>query len=190
MKLRAALEYEKVRSNDDGLNRIILHKDGKFYHAYEWSAWLIKTIVCTEEIQQERGDAKLLQVFRYKTKDTEYIMLGFPVDVIGKFIPNYTNCEPIKDSNDLSIEIELPEESNYEEMLEEFDSWKQTCEEKLTKKNLSNAGIKHDTRSADLSRSGLFGIITKILAYPLERATQVQNIEFIGNLKSEASALL
>ena len=190
MKLRAALEYEKVRSNDDGLNKIVLHKDGKFFHAYEWSAWLIKTIVCTEEIQKERGDAKLLQVFRYKTKDSEYIMLGFPVDVIGKFIPSYVSCEPIKDSNDLVIEIELPYEADYDAMLSCFEEWKKGCEEKLTKKSQSNESIKHDTQSANLARSGLFGIITSVLAYPLESATPVQNIEFIGNLKKQAAALL
>lgn len=190
MKLRAALEYEKVRSNDDGLNKIVLHKDGKFYHAYEWSAWLIKMFVCTEEMQKERGDAKLLQVFRYKTKDNEYVMLGFPVEVVGKFIPEYTSCEPIKDSNDIVVYIELPFDGDYESMSADFESWKSVCEEKLTKKNLSNNSIKHDTYSASLARSGLFGIVTEILSYPLEQATSVQNIEFISNLKKMSSALL
>ena len=50
MKLVPALEYEKLR-DDANLNKIILHKDGKFYHIYEWSAWLVKTVVCTEEYQ-------------------------------------------------------------------------------------------------------------------------------------------
>ena len=190
MKLRAALEYEKVRSNDDGLNKVVLHKDGKFYHAYEWGAWLIKTIVCTEEIQKERGDAKLLQVFRYKTKDNEYVMLGFPVDVIGKFIPSYVSCEPIKDSNDLVIGIELPDDYDYDAMLAAFEEWKRGCEEKMTKKSQSNESIKHDTSSANLARNGLFGILANVLAYPLECATPVQNIEFISSLKKQAAALL
>ena len=67
MKLVPALEYEKLR-DDANLNKIILHKDGKFYHIYEWSAWLVKTVVCTEEYQSQRGDAKILAANRYNSK--------------------------------------------------------------------------------------------------------------------------
>lgn len=42
MKITPALEYEKLRQDADSQNKIILHKDGKFYHVYEWSAWLLK----------------------------------------------------------------------------------------------------------------------------------------------------
>ena len=60
MKLSAALEYENIRRNPADWNKIYLNHDGKFFHAYEWSAWLIKAVVCTEEYQQQRGDAKML----------------------------------------------------------------------------------------------------------------------------------
>lgn len=66
MKLSAALEYEKLREAVSSWNKVILHRDGKFYHAYDWSAWLIKQYVCTEEFQQQRGDEKLLQVNRFR----------------------------------------------------------------------------------------------------------------------------
>lgn len=41
MRLTPALEYEKLRQDADSLNKIILNKDGKWYHVYEWSAWPI-----------------------------------------------------------------------------------------------------------------------------------------------------
>ena len=44
MKLKAALEYEKLRAEGKDLDKIFLHQDGKFYHAYEWSAWLLSPI--------------------------------------------------------------------------------------------------------------------------------------------------
>ena len=87
MKLSAALEYENIRRNPADWNKIYLNHDGKFFHAYEWSAWLIKTVACTEEFQQQRGDEKLLQVSRYPSKHGEYAMLGFPLDSISKYIP-------------------------------------------------------------------------------------------------------
>ena len=70
MRLNDALENEKNRQEIESWNKIYLHKDGKFFHAYEWSAWLIKAFVCTEEFQKERGDSKMLSAFLYKTKNT------------------------------------------------------------------------------------------------------------------------
>ena len=49
MKLSLALEYERLREDPASWNKIYLNHDGKFFHAYEWSAWLIKTVACTEE---------------------------------------------------------------------------------------------------------------------------------------------
>ena len=63
MRLNDALENEKNRQERESWNKIYLHKDGKFFHAYEWSAWLIKAFVCTEGFQKERGDSKMLSAF-------------------------------------------------------------------------------------------------------------------------------
>ena len=43
MKITPALEYEKIRQDAESWNKVILHREGKFYRAYEWSAWIIKT---------------------------------------------------------------------------------------------------------------------------------------------------
>ena len=63
MRLNDALENEKNRQERESWNKIYLHKDGKLFHAYEWSAWLIKSFVCTEGFQKERGDSKMLSAF-------------------------------------------------------------------------------------------------------------------------------
>ena len=39
MKITPALEYEKIRQDAESWNKVILHREGKFYRAYEWSAW-------------------------------------------------------------------------------------------------------------------------------------------------------
>ena len=54
MKLKEALEYEKNREEKSSWNKIILHQDGKFYHAYEWSAWLIKAFA-EKEVEGQTG---------------------------------------------------------------------------------------------------------------------------------------
>ena len=38
MRINDALENEKNRQESESWNKIYLHKDGKFFHAYEWSA--------------------------------------------------------------------------------------------------------------------------------------------------------
>ena len=97
MRLTPALEFEKLRKDPESWNKIFLHKDGKFFRAYEWSAWLIKTVVCTEEMQKERGDQKMLTAMRYPTKQSEYVIIGFPIDSIGKYIPEYVSMTPVED---------------------------------------------------------------------------------------------
>lgn len=83
MQITPALEYEKHRQDVDSWNKIILHKDGTFYHAYEWSAWLIKTIVCTEKFQKDRGDEKVLSAPRYKTQIHE---VRYGVEFLGGYV--------------------------------------------------------------------------------------------------------
>ena len=42
MQIIAAIEYDRLRKEPENWNKVILHREGKFYRAYEWSAWLIK----------------------------------------------------------------------------------------------------------------------------------------------------
>lgn len=44
MKPSEVIEQERKREDSSTWNKIYLHKDGSFYHAYEWSAWLIKQL--------------------------------------------------------------------------------------------------------------------------------------------------
>lgn len=184
MQITPALEYEKHRQDVDSWNKIILHKDGTFYHAYEWSAWLIKTIVCTEKFQKDRGDEKVLSAPRYKTKNNEYILIGFPVESLSKFIPEYVNVREMEGGDALEIEIDLHLKGTetFEEMEAHFKQWK-----KAQPENKKNGG-KKDTEQP--KRVGMFQIIAEIVAYPMEKRTQEETIEFVSYLKEKASELL
>ena len=191
MKLSAALEYENIRRNQADWNKIYLNHDGKFFHAYEWSAWLIKTVACTEEFQQQRGDAKMLSSMLYTTKNSEYVITGFPLDSIGKYIPQYVSMNPVEDGGgDLIIEIELPQEwegMTQEQMEEAFRDWRgqQPVKEPKGKGTPQN----HAARTAE-SRSGLFSIMSQVLAWPTESKTPMENAAFIADLKAQLIALL
>ena len=191
MRLTPALEYEKLRQDADSLNKIILNKDGKWYHVYEWSAWLLKTVVCTEEMQKERGDAKPLVVSHCNTKTGDYVMAGFPLESVAKYIPQYEELREMEDG-DICISITLPEELSTlspEEMAETYEEWKQAQPLKENRKSVRQV-VSGDTKSAALARSGVFGIISEVLSYPVEQKTPAENIEFISQMKQRIVSLL
>lgn len=191
MKISPALSYEKLRQDAESQNKIILHKDGKFYHVYEWSAWLLKTLVCTEELQKERGDAKMLQVNRFVTKSGEYVLAGFPLESVGKYIPEYDDLQEMEDG-DLCVSITLSDEMQQlttEQLQALFEEWKKAQPIKEGRK--SNAHIhKGDQQAPTLARSGVFSIISEMLSYPVEQKTPAENIEFISQMKQRIAALL
>lgn len=191
MKLIPALEYEKLREDVQSWNKIFVHKEGKFYHAYEWSAWLLKTYVCTEEFQQQRGDSKMLAVNRYKAKEKEYVMLGFPVESVGKYIPSYESLEDMEDNSGIVVSIDIDfDDVPYEQLLTSFDEWKESCPMKENKVKSRKDITNGDGRAAALCKSGIFSIVAQVLSYPVETTTPSQNIEFISKLKQEIASLL
>lgn len=191
MKLIAALEYEKMRSDATSWNKIMLHKDGKFYHIYEWSAWLVKKYVCTEEFQRQRGDKQPLGAYRYKSKESEYAMIGFPLESITKYIGSYSQIEPQEGGDILiSIDLSLQGDETWESLNQEFENWRNNCELK-TKEDKSARKITNSSGAAPtIARSGMFQIMGEILSYPLENSTPSDNIAFLSSLKQKLSALL
>lgn len=186
MRLIQALDNEKLRQEPQNWNKIFLHKDGKFLHAYEWSAWLTKTLVCTEEMQRERGDKNILSAFRYATKGGEYVMIGFPLESLSKYIPDYTDMQPAGD--DIVIEVNIPfDESNasYEGLQQSFEEWKNQCpiKEKKQKQNLSSVC------SGSEGRTGVFAILQRVMSYPVEQKSMQEDTDFLISLKQDITAL-
>ena len=188
MKLIPALDFESQRQGSK-YNEIYVHKDGKFYHIYDWSAWLVKSYVCTEEFQKERGDATYLQAIRYKAKNREYVVIGFPVESLSKYIPDYEDVKKL-DGDDIVISINFTEDMDFEEMKPIFEEWKASCPMHDKKQKGRNEVVNGDGKTSMLARSGLFQIASKVLSYPLESTTPTQNIQFISQLRQEVAALL
>ena len=185
------IEKERLLVQTGHHGDVHLHKEGTFLRAYDWSAWLIKQYVCTEEFQQQRGDEKLLQVSRYPSKHGEYAMLGFPLDSISKYIPAYENARKMEESDDMEITVSIDfGDADHETLSRMYEEWFATCQLK-EKKGKGNAAITHsDGKAPALARSGIFSILAKVLSYPVEAKTPAENIEFISQLRQEVAALL
>lgn len=192
MKLSAALQYEGQREDPQSWNKIYLNKDGKFFHAYQWSAWLLKCVACTEELQRERGDQKMLSAQRTPTRDSEYVMAGFPVDSMGKYVPEYVSLTPVADGGgDVTVEVLLPEPlagMGYEELAAAYQQWYEACPQREQKPKQGRPVA--TAAQMATGRGGMFHILSQVLSYPLEAKTPQENTEFIGELKRQMAALL
>lgn len=191
MNLNEKLEKEKVRNSVDDFSKIFLYKEGKFYHAFEVSAFLIKKYVCTEEFQRGRGDKDIIKSERYNGKNGEYVLVGFPVESLSKFVPAYKSMDSL-DGNNLVITIDINmfgEDATGGALNKAFNDWKASCplHEQAANRNRITQGASPQTM---LARSGLFSIVSEVLGYPLESGTAEQNIEFIRSMKRKVVSLL
>lgn len=191
MKPSEAIEKENQRQDPSTWNKIYLHKDGSFYHAYEWSAWLIKTIICTEEFQKQRNDSVILSAIRYNNKKSlgEYVIVGFPLTSLSKYIPTYKDTD-LTESGDIIVEIEIPDVQNksYNDLYSDFVNWKESCEIKEQKQKEPKP--KSSISIATKYSMGLFSIATQVLSYPLESSSAQDNIDFIATLRKQVANLL
>ena len=130
-----------------------------------------------------------------------FCKVGFPIRSVDKFIPNRTDFTPIDDSH-LTITIELPQptdgsEVTYERLSEAFEKWKESQPIKKPKDKDETtdapkpAATKNTTtQHATIMTSGQSGLISQIMAYPLDQRTPMENIEFISSLKQQIASIL
>ena len=147
--------------------------------------------VCTEAFQHERGDNSLLQVSRYPSKSGEYAMLGFPIDSIAKYIPTYDDARKMEDSDDIELTISIDfGDADHEALMQSYGEWLASLPVKEKKAKSNGATTHSDGKTPAMVRSGVFGILAKVLSYPVESKTPADNIEFISQLRQEIAALL
>ena len=198
-KISEILEIEKERADVGTWNVIHLFKEGGFYRAYNWSAWLIVTVAYSDEVRKGQTDRKPLNVSRKKVKngDGDFAFVGFPLKSMEKFIPYYTNFTPVGDTQ-IDISIELPADLNfcgnaaehgtlsYEVLSGAFEQWKQSVpiqEEKPKRDDVLASETAH------ASPRSITAVMQQVLSYPLESKTPIENMAFISLLKQQLAAL-
>lgn len=187
-KISEILEIEKERSDVNTWNVIHLFKEGGFYRAYEWSAWLIVSVAYSDEVRKGSADRKPLNVSRKKTKsgDNDFAFVGFPLKSLEKFIPYQTGFKPINDTQiDVSIELPATDTGLSLEMLTQaFEEWKQAIpiSEDKTKREADD--------QARASPRSLTAIMSQVLSYPLENRTPMDAMAFLSTLKQQLAALI
>jgi len=185
MTIAEIIGIETKREEAAQWNVIHLIKEGDWYRAHDWSAWLMTVFPFGEALE------KPLKVLAKKLKDG-YIdaFLGFPASSIGKYIPNDGSVEfqPISDTQ-IDVKIELPAEigevtfDNLNKLKEDWknalplvESRKQKREDRET-----TAQAPRIVRFSDL--------IARIISLPIEDMSPKDAWEELRDLRRQVSAM-
>ena len=102
LTLSQRLMKEKRTSAFDWLT-VYLWKDNDFFHAYNQSAYIVVNQLYTGEIKEQNNN-RPLKVAKYRTSEGNYILAGFPVRSLNKYIAT-TNLQRVVED---CVEIAVP----------------------------------------------------------------------------------
>jgi hypothetical protein len=192
-ELKDIFALEAEREMPESWSKIHLYKVGDFWRAYEWSAWLVAVITYNDEVRMQTKDRKPLHVTRMRRTDVEgatYCSVGFPIRSLGKFIPQRENFES-KEEYHAVVTIALPQPSDgsaitHDRLAEAMERWKEAIDIKQPTSRRKKATL--DAPHSEV-RAGV-GLLSQIIAYPLEERTAMENMQFIRYLKDQVIAIL
>ena len=175
MKLIDIINDEK--RNKDNFLTIKLRKEGTFWRAYEWSAYL------SEFLANDFRDEDKLKPTHNPLKGTQngYIFVGVPTNSLKKYFPNVPDSILLK--NDDSIkEFQIENKSNMkfedaEPLLNEvpLKTYKSANNTFKYKSNNTNTTIKYSSDE----------VIKLLVNFQVERNTPIDCLNFISDLKTK-----
>lgn len=191
-KISEILTIEKERSAPSQWNIIHLFKEGGFYRAYEWSAWLVVAVTYNDEVRKQTDDRKPLNVTHKQVKngDDTFVFVGFPLKSVDKFIPDKMSFTPVSDTQiDVLISLPMPADGadmTFDILNDAFVAWKASYPVQLPKER-----DRHDAvNPVYAGRLSLTAIMAEILAWPLELKSPLENTAFISEKKQQLAQLL
>ena len=170
-QLKEILSIEQERSSLEQCAVIHLFREGTFYRAYEWSAWL-----CV------RYFAELKVTHRLLKGGDDIVFVGFPLTSLDRYTPEGAEVFP---SSDKSIEMTLPTEAfapdvDIESLWKAFEDWKHSQPlTEASKKKVEEEKV----RSERNAHPRLTDIMLRILAYPIEQHSPMECMAFLSDIK-------
>lgn len=183
MQIAEIIAIETARQEPDTWNVIHLLKEGDFYRAHDWSAWLMSAFPFGE------AQEKPLKVIAKKLKDG-YIdtFCGFPASSIGKYIPQGMDFMPVSDVQ-IDVRIEIPAEIgevSFEALNSLKEEWKNSIPLQENKKQ------KREEREAAVQAPRIMrisDIMARIISLPMEELSPKEAWDVLRDLRRQISAL-
>lgn len=184
MKLDEIIALENTRNTPDTYGRIHLIKEGNFYRAYDWSAWMAVTFPINEEWKKMNLIAK-------KTKDGFInVFIGFPLTSLEKYVPQDGSVTfvPIGD-NQIDLLISVTDDilaSDFDTLRKVVDDWKVTLPLQENKKQGRESREVSEARPRVLRLSD---VIAQVISFPLESKSPMETYEFLRQLRQDVAAI-
>ena len=177
-QLKEILEKERERGDMEQCSVVHLFREGTFYRAYEWSAWLFL-----------RYFSELKVTHRLLKGGEDIVFVGFPLTSLDRYTPQGALVSP---SGDKSIMMTLPaaafaSDEDIESLRKDFENWKQ-CQpltEAAKKKN-----EEEKIRTERNAHPRLTDVMLRVLAYPIEQHSPMECMAFLGDIKRQISEII
>ena len=177
-QLKEILQKESERDTLEQCAVIHLFREGTFYRAYEWSAWL-----------SQRFFTELKVTHRLLKGGDDIVFVGFPLTSLDRYTPQGAAVSPTGEN---SIDIILPADVfpaaiERETLTEDFANWKQS--QPLTE--ASKKKVEEERVVAERNaHPRLTDVMLRILAFPIEQRSPMECMVFLADMKKQISEII
>lgn len=181
-QLKEILSIEQEHSSLEQYAVIHLFREGTFYRAYEWSAWL-----CCRYMNQFKSTRR-----EQKTElkdDTTAVFIGFPITSLAKYLPEGAQVVT-NDDKSVAVTLQaavLPETGNAESLAEDFRHWKNSVPLAQPKRTSLREELKG---GVEMHPHHLSEVMLRVLSFPVEQKTPMECMAFIAEVKQQLASLL
>ena len=177
-QLKDILEKEKERNTLEQCSLVYLFREGTFYRAYEWSAWL-----CLRYFTELKVTHRLLK------GGEDIIFVGFPLTSLDRYTPQGA---AVLSMGDKSIMMTLPADefapdADSDSLRTDFEHWKQ-CQPftEVSKKKMEEEKVRAERNA----HPRLTDVMLRILAYPIEQHSPMECMVFLSDIKQQISEII
>ena len=162
---------------------IHLQKEGSFYHANDWSAWLMTKYPIGEAVN------KPMAVTAKKLKDGYiHAFVGFPATSFSKYVHNdgSVTFKPFSDTQiDVTLNLEFGD-ATVEQVRTMVDKWKESLPLTESRKQYRED---RDVQTQAPRITRISDIIARIVSLPMEDISPKQAYDFLRDLRRDVSAI-
>ena len=168
----------------EGSLRVVhLQKEGSFYHANDWSAWLMTKYPIGEAVN------KPMNVTAKRLKDGYiHAFVGFPATSLTKYVPNDGSLvfKPVSDNQiDVTLNIDFGE-ATVQQIREMVEEWKDSLPIADTKKQ-HREDRNVESQAPRITR--ITDILARIVSLPMEDLSPREAYDILRELRRDISAI-
>ena len=177
-QLKEILQIEIERNTLEQCTAIHLFREGTFYRAYEWSAWLC-----------QRFFPELKVTHRLLKSGDDIVFVGFPLTSIDRYTPQGATIAPTgENSIDIILPADvLPADAKTEMLAGDFTNWIQSQPlTEASKKKVEESRVE----AARNAHPRLTDVMLRILAFPIEQRSPMECMVFLADMKKQISEII